>query len=72
MCARFRERFPHYELENQKQKRGHRSPAGWMLNEGYDSKATESSSCAHGTGLITCPVRSGGTERLTCPVQELG
>ena len=65
ICARLRERFPHWELENQKQKRGGRSPALWVLSEGYDSKATEASSHAHCTGLSPCPVCSGGTERLT-------
>lgn len=72
MCARFRERFSHCELENQEQKRGGRSPAVWMLHEGYDSKASEPSPCAHGTGLISCPVCSGGTERLIHLVQEVG
>lgn len=44
MCARFRKSFPHHELENEKQGKGGRSPAEWMLSEGCDSKTADAPS----------------------------
>lgn len=64
VCARFRKRFPHHELENQKQGKGGRSPAEWMLSEGCDSKTADAPSLvpAYSAHSSTYPVYGAGME----------